>query len=623
MDALSKGLPLKSAFAIKKGPDPWRRLGGMGLATSLGLLIGFMLGHLQWGVWAFMGGFTSLYVHDQPYRIRALTLAIVGLGLTASFALGALSVVWWHMALALGFLAASATYLTAALDVPLPAGFMFVLIACISAALPLHPAGILPIRLLSVLGGAAIAWLIGMSDWLWNRNGPAFAPVSQAYRGLGDFVQHLGTSSETASGHQAARAVVLGHRAATGTNDQRLKQLAVQAEEVLRAAFGLSSQVKAPVDPEWATLLHRIAGQIRHPQNHSDPLTIPEKNPQDNTWQRWHAVMQETLDIVNGSRTDEPQTPYHPTVGERLTGSLSWNGLVAPATLRIGLAVSFSVLIAHALGISHPFWVPLTSSAVLLGVSTVIIAQRTVQRTLGTTIGLGLSGALIALRPSGLFTAVLIVILQLLMLYFMAKNYGIAVVFITALALIIINFGAHPPVMPMIWARFLDTLVGAAIGVAFALGLWGQASATRLPHQAQAVVKNTGRLLEAILKTEADTKRLRAATLNQVFAMHHIYEVGLGEIPPISDKIWPLLLSIERLAYLVIAACDESHPADPNLAQSLQPVWNILANRIEDRTTLTLHRIPAIPGYPAIEARLWDLAEDLGVLPSGARTKSS
>ena len=118
MDALSKGLPLKSAFAIKKGPDPWRRLGGMGLATSLGLLIGFMLGHLQWGVWAFMGGFTSLYVHDQPYRIRALTLAIVGLGLTASFALGALSVVWWHMALALGFLAASATYLTAALDVP-------------------------------------------------------------------------------------------------------------------------------------------------------------------------------------------------------------------------------------------------------------------------------------------------------------------------------------------------------------------------------------------------------------------------------------------------------------------------------------------------------------------------
>lgn len=623
MDALSKGLPLKSAFAVKKGPAPWRRLWGMGLATSIGLLIGFMLGHLEWGVWAFMGGFTSLYVHDQPYRIRALTLALVGLGLTASFALGALSVVWWHMALALGFVAAGATYLTAALDVPLPAGFMFVLIACISAALPLHPAGILPIRLLSVLGGAAIAWLVGMSDWLWNRKGPALAPVSQAYRGLGDFVQHLGTSSATAKGHQAAKVVVVGHRAANGSSDRRLKHLAVQAEEVLRAAIGLSSQVKTPVDPVWTTLLHRIASRIRQSLKPGEPLTMPETNQPGNTWQRWHTVMQETLDIVNGSRIDEPKTAYHPTVGERLIEALSWDGLVAPATLRIGLAVAFSVLIAHALGISHPFWVPLTCSAVLLGVSTVVIAQRTIQRALGTTLGLGLSGVLMALHPGGLLTAALIVTLQLLMLYFMAKNYGISVVFITALALIIIYFGAHPPVMPMIWARFLDTLLGAAIGVASAFVLWGKASATRLPHQAQTVVKSTGRLLEAILKGEADTKKLRAATLNQVFTMHHIYEVGLGEIPPISDKIWPLLLSIERLAYLVIAACDEEHPVDPQLAQSLQPVWNILADRIEDKTTSTLHRIPAISHYPAIETQLWDLAEDLGVLPNRAQAKSS
>ena len=69
--------PLWEVFHLNAAPAPWRRLWGTGLTTLVGLSAGLALGHLSWGVWAFMGGFTSLYVHDQPYRARAATLAAV------------------------------------------------------------------------------------------------------------------------------------------------------------------------------------------------------------------------------------------------------------------------------------------------------------------------------------------------------------------------------------------------------------------------------------------------------------------------------------------------------------------------------------------------------------------
>lgn len=620
--------PVKNAFILKNTPNPWRRLWGMGLATSIGLAMGMALGHLEWGIWAFLGGFTSLYVHDQPYRTRAVTLALVGLGLAASFALGSLSLVWWHMALALGFVAAAASYLTSAFDVPLPAGFMFVLIACVSAALPLHPAGILGIRVLSVLGGAAIAWLIGMSDWLWNRTGPSALPVQAAYQALARYVSDLGTHKMARRQHQAATAVVAGQRAAMDSRDPRLRQFSAQAEDVLRAAIALSADHHHPsrrLSSEGSQLLDAVGNRAVHPQ--TDALELPlSLSSEQNTspWARWQQVMEETVAVANGNRR-EPNPPAHPpSFGERLERDLSWDSLVLPATLRIGIAVALSVVIAHALGVSHPFWVPLTCAAVLLGVSTVVIAQRTIQRAVGTTVGLFLSGALIALRPTGIATAGLIVVLQLIMIFFIAKNYGISVVFITSLALIIIYFGAHPAVMPMIWARFADTLLGDAVGVAAALLLWGRASSARVPVAAAQAVEQTGQLMTAVLTQASphDIAKRRAHTLTALFSLRHVYEVGLGEIPPITDEWWPMLLAVERLGYLVVAVCDTLHTEDTRLADALEPVWQTLVHRLRSNPETWRIEIPAMPNYPAIKHQLWELADVLEVLPKNQHTMS-
>ncbi len=606
---------------IKKMPTSWRRLWGTGLTTALGLAIGLWLGHLEWGIWAFMGGFASLYVQNQPYRARAILLALVGLGLAASMALGALSAVWWEMALALGFVSAASTYLTGAFDVPLPAGFMFVLVACISAALPLHPAGIVGVRVLSVLGGATLAWLVGMSDWLWDRRGPYTTPVKKAYQTIAQYLDAIGSPHAKVREFQAAEAVALAHRASINAPERRVRAMAAQAEKLFRAAVALSSDTNQPPNAEWTAALRTLAAHVETPIALSPSLAVP-KDHMSRSASRLFDILQESLQLALREDVPPSRPPlYHPRFQERLARGLDPDALILPAVLRIGIATATAVVLAHLLGITHPFWAPLTAAAVLQGVSTVVITQRTIQRAIGTTLGLVLTGLLLLLHPVPLATAGLVIILQLAMLFFIAKNYGISVIFITAMALVIIYAGTHTPVAPMILARFVDTLIGGAWGLLAAFLLWGQASSTRLPMAIARSLRRSGALFQAVLKG-SDPKtiiRLRTICLDSVLALRHLYETSLGEMPQPPET--PALFSVERLGYLVIAVCDAPRALDASMATDLHSVFDRLAEQVEGNSTTEVH-IPHLPRFPAIEGQLFEIADALHASPERRQESS-
>jgi hypothetical protein len=598
---------------LKDTPISVRRLWGTGLTTALALTAGLALGHVEWGIWAFLGGFASLYVHSQPYRVRAITLLLVGLGLVVSMGLGGLATVWWHMALALGFVAAASTYLTGAFDVPLPAGFIFVLVACISSALPLHPAGIIWIRMLAVLGGAGIAWMVGMVDWLWNPAGPQRTIVGDAFAALAHFGACLGSSQKMVTAQrQAAQAVMAAHQTARAAHLVELEHAANEASHIFRALIALATQVREPLAPEWNHLLQDLGERVKHP---AGPLLSLPQAPRSSRppWARWYDTMEQAVAVVSGQSQPKAELRvYQPTISERLNRGLSQHALVMPATARIGFAIALSVLIAHIIGIAHPFWIPLTAAAVLQGVSTAVIAERTVQRAVGTTLGLLLAAALLATRPPNLATSILLVVLQLGMLFFIAKNYGLSVVFITAIALLNIYTGTHAAIMPMVWARFKDTLIGSAIGLGAAFALWGRASSTRLPQACVNALTQTRDLMQATL-AGAGTARvahLRGSTLSALLSVQHLYQAALGELPPVNrDEVWPLVLSIERLGYLVMSLVRTARTPDRPLARSLEPVWDALQARLQGEEALAISHIPPMPQYPAIEQQLQELAQ--------------
>ena len=108
--------------------------------------------------------------------------------------------------------------------------------------------------------------------------------------------------------------------------------------------------------------------------------------------------------------------------------------------------------------------------------------QRGVERMAGTLVGLCLAGTILALHPAGLTLVAAMMILQFTIEMAVTRNYALAVVFITAIALVISSGGhQNPDTAQLLWARGLDTVIGCliALGVHVLTAPRGQAVSIR------------------------------------------------------------------------------------------------------------------------------------------------
>lgn len=140
-------------------------------------------------------------------------------------------------------------------------------------------------------------------------------------------------------------------------------------------------------------------------------------------------------------------------------------------SLTYGFFVGLSLLVGYLLELENPYWVPTSCAAVMQGVSTTHIWQRSAQRVLGTFIGLILTWFILLLKPSLLTISLSIILLQIVVEFFVVRNYGFAVIFITVLTIFLAETGNSLTVNPttLITARFFDILTGSLIG---AFGGW-------------------------------------------------------------------------------------------------------------------------------------------------------
>jgi uncharacterized membrane protein YgaE (UPF0421/DUF939 family) len=140
-------------------------------------------------------------------------------------------------------------------------------------------------------------------------------------------------------------------------------------------------------------------------------------------------------------------------------------------SVTFGFFIGLSLLTAYLLKLESPYWAPTSCAAVMQGFSVHHIWQRSVQRILGTFIGLSLTWMILLLHPSLLAICAGIILLQIMVEFLVVRNYGIAVIFITVLTIFLAESGSVLTVNPttLILARFFDILTGSTIG---ALGGW-------------------------------------------------------------------------------------------------------------------------------------------------------
>jgi hypothetical protein len=137
--------------------------------------------------------------------------------------------------------------------------------------------------------------------------------------------------------------------------------------------------------------------------------------------------------------------------------------------VRLVLASAIAVAVSAPLGLPRAYWVILTVVVILQNGHTVrLSALRGAHRVLGTFVGLGVFAVIALAGFEGVWLGVVLMALQFVVEMVVIRNYGLALIFITPLALLISTQGGN--VGEVIADRVIDTLIGTAIAMAVLLG---------------------------------------------------------------------------------------------------------------------------------------------------------
>lgn len=121
--------------------------------------------------------------------------------------------------------------------------------------------------------------------------------------------------------------------------------------------------------------------------------------------------------------------------------------------------------IATGLGIGHPYWAVVGAVVPLAARQLPAQLVRGAHRLVGTGLGLGVAALLLWVDPTGLPLILVIVALQGVAELLVGRNYALALVAVTPLALLVGHLAAPSPAGPLLRDRAVETVIGVAVGV--------------------------------------------------------------------------------------------------------------------------------------------------------------
>ncbi|GAA2203344.1 FUSC family protein [Sinomonas flava] len=130
-----------------------------------------------------------------------------------------------------------------------------------------------------------------------------------------------------------------------------------------------------------------------------------------------------------------------------------------------GIAGTLATIVGQSLGFGHNYWAMVAAVVPLVGHSTRHRVDRGVQRILGTVVGLAVLAGIVAIRPAAWLMVVFIAACQFGAEMLIARQYFLAQVCVTPLALMSTLLVAHVNPLDLLHDRFIDTVIGAIVGV--------------------------------------------------------------------------------------------------------------------------------------------------------------
>ncbi|WP_043826716.1 FUSC family protein [Rhodococcus opacus] len=406
----------------------WPGVVRAGVAVGLPALAGVALGHSAVAATATLGAFAVVYGEGRAYRVRwrvvSIAAAVMVLLAGVGAAVGAFvhdatasgGSALWGMALVLAMtvVVAVCAFVVDGLRLGAPGAFLPLLTVEIASALPALGVSVAEVTAWAT-AGAVSALLVSMSGLIFRPRTPERAAVATAVAAVD---AALSDTSKPTSRRDAVRS--------------------------LHAAW-----------------------QCLH-----DAALVGRDHPLTRTLRAAHLRCAATVDGVDADHASDvddlrPQVPLpRPSIRYRLGRASHLRGRSWTIVARLLVACPAAGLLALGFGVGRPDWAVITAAMILhQGPDRVLGTYRGLHRFFGTVLGLVVLALLSSLD---LPAAVLVLVVALLMAgieAFLVRNYGLAMVFITPLALVLGSRGTHVDLAAVSRDRLLETVIGVAVAL--------------------------------------------------------------------------------------------------------------------------------------------------------------
>ncbi|MCM6775296.1 FUSC family protein [Nocardia sp. CDC159] len=444
--SLRRALTLRGLLRLRPAGDIWR-LSALSAVIAVGVpevVVLLLAGHLELALYTSAGGLCALYGHGLPYAARARAVAWVVMGMTAGMAVASTTAALTGVAAVrvavIALLAAAFKMGCDATRIGPPGMVVPTFITSSAAFVPTRPAD-LPVDLALVLLGGVLSWLVCMAPALFRPHRPERAAVARALEATARLLR-------------------------TAEDDPAVGQVRHEAAAAVHAAWHTLGSIRSTTSE--VTALNRLVAQ-------AGALTVHHRGEQADRLDAWARELRKSgpIPVIRVSAAESAelrgiavaQAADARTGGwQRIRAALVPGSPLYPIGMRVALGGAAAGWTSMALGVERPNWAVLTAAATFVA-NTAVSWQRAVLRVLGSLGGVLLFTALVPVTRGPTALVVATVVLMVPVEAAFARNYGLGMLFVTPLALLMSEFAGGQSAHRLVVDRWLDTCVGAAVGV--------------------------------------------------------------------------------------------------------------------------------------------------------------
>ncbi|OHT82807.1 FUSC family protein [Mycobacteroides saopaulense] len=474
------------------------------------------------------GAFAVLYGEGRPYRVRAAVVATAGITLMLVAAIGAM--VGTHAPGGVANKAATILTLTA-VAIPVvytvdalrlgPPGALFFVLVC-GGALGATEWGVDPMRILVCAGlGAVTAVIVSMAGAAIDRHKPERVAVQRAVEAVDVYAR---PGNATVDARHAAGAAISS--AWTALHDA-----------------GLSTSSDSPLVTTMLDTHRRFT-----------ETAVGRKMVLD------HLIPGDHVLVVR------------PSIWYRLRRSVRFRSHATITAGRVGVACLGAGVLSAAVGLTRPQWAILSALVIIhLGPDRLHGSVRGLQRFAGTVIGLVLFAVLYQLSLTGYALIAAVATLQFCTELFLPRNYAVAVIFVTPIALLSAGVVTlQGSVTSIVRDRLAETIIGVAVAMA-SMYLIAPRAHRRTFAFTEARIRRAALGLIATARVEPAHDAAYAEARDLSFELEGAIRAGVDTAhnePAWLQSHWPAHAALIHHGYDLVAACWATPPgqmlADPD-----------------------------------------------------------